>query len=142
MAFWDRWRAKKQELLSSVEFQARMALLEQAVQVRIYDHPRAIASKEAAGAVSVLLEAIKDVPAACVVIDSLAIVKYEQRGQSVVVTRTLTPFELRAVQRHQDLQQDPATFFNKLQDAVRLLDIESVHLERRDPPALAGGEVD
>jgi hypothetical protein len=67
-----------------------------------------------------LTRALAQVPAACITIGSLVILKYQVDGQPILHPRELTAREMRALERFPDLQKNPARFLESLADAVAI----------------------
>jgi hypothetical protein len=122
MGIFDRWRAKAKDALSAEEAVIRLAKVERAVELRLLDLEQAQVNDQESLAIARLIESLAEIPEACIVVGSLVLVKLQRSGQPVFLSRSLSPREMKALERFPELHKDPGRFFEALSLAVSELD--------------------
>jgi hypothetical protein len=101
-----------------------MAQVEQALQAHLLHKQQAEVGSREGETVANLVKALEGVPAACITVGALAILKFEVDGQPRFHARRLSAREMQALERFPDLHKHPEKFFESLADAVALPEIE------------------
>jgi hypothetical protein len=126
-SWWKQIFYRTQDAVSQEHVQKRLTKVERAIQTNYLDKPQAEANEHQADAVSSLVNALKEVPDACIQVGSLLMVKTTSAdGKSMVVARTLTAQELKLLEENQPMLRCPD----------RILE----WLNNRDRPLLGGVE--
>jgi hypothetical protein len=112
-------RAKAKKLLSSAEMQEQLALVEQTLQILIYEKKRAEVDGMLAKAFRDIVDGLADQSEACIRIGSLFIVKYQTRSGPVILTRTLSAIEIETLERYPGIQKTPSCALESLALAMR-----------------------
>ena len=89
----------------------RLQKLERAAEVTALDKPQAVANKDHATAIATLVKALDKSNQACVQAGNLLLLK---NGDDIIA-KTLSPAELRAVEKNQALLKQPQHLLHKLQ---------------------------
>jgi len=107
---------KTKDALTQDEVLERVKDAEEALKIKHLKKPQAEANKAQAEATSALIQALKDTPAACVQVGSLLLVKApNNKGDSGIFVRTLTPFELKELEENQSILGKPEQILDWLQ---------------------------
>jgi len=114
---------KSKEALSEPEVAVRLQKIERAIELKSLQESQAIVDKTEAEAVANLINSLSQIPNAITQIGSILIVKTtDQDGRVSLVTRTLTPIELIALEHEPQLMRNPVNIFtvlSKLQNTQR-----------------------
>jgi hypothetical protein len=108
--------------LNSSDVRARLASLEQILALYGIDDKQAQVNEKFAAVLSQLIDALKDIPDACITAGSTLVVKYESNGRSVIRNRNLTENEVRALRKYPEIQSDSRNVFNALALAVERME--------------------
>jgi hypothetical protein len=130
------WRKAKTFIVRSVtsdEVALRLAKVERAVELAQLDNRQAEVDGKEAEAVAQLLESLADIPQACMRVGSLLIVKFQDPSGPVVLARTLTQPEIRALNRFPEIQARPRDVMKSLDTAVAT-DLETASVEHASDP--------
>lgn len=119
-----RARAAARRAMSSDELADRLALLEQAVEVQLVGKHISGIDRQMAEAVSWLIQSLESVPTACVRLKSIVIVKYTLNEDAVVLARSLSAKEMRAIECYPEMTQKPERFLDSLALAVDRLEAD------------------
>jgi hypothetical protein len=117
-----RSKATIKDGLTSSEVKARLANLEQALVLYGIDDKQAQVDAKFANVISALIEALKDVPNACIRAGSTFIIKYDNNGCPVLQNRKLTEIEIRALERYPEIQNDPRNAIAAIAMAIEKLE--------------------
>ena len=108
-SFWQRLRAKAREPQTQEALYERMAKLERAAEVRLLALPESQANMQNAQGLTAVIQALEKESAAAIQLGPLLILKIPlPGGGSAVQCKTLTPSQLRVLERQPDLLRDPA----------------------------------
>lgn len=110
-SWWKRFWARTKDVTTQEEVAERLQKLERAAEVTMLDKPQAAANKDHATAIVTLIKALKDSNKACIQAGNILILK---DGDNIIV-RTLSPIELRAVEKNQALLKNPQQLLQQLQ---------------------------
>jgi len=107
-SWWKQIFYRTTDAVSQERVQKRLIKVEQAIQTTYLDKPQAEANAHQAGAVSSLVNALKDVPDACIQVGSLLVVKTTGvDDKPMVLARTLTAQELKLLEENQPMLRCP-----------------------------------
>lgn len=107
-SWWKQIFYRTKDAVSQERVQKRMTKVEQAIQTNYLDKPQAEANAHQAEAVSSLVNALKEVPDACIQVGSLLMVKTTGTdGKPMVLARTLTAQELKLLEENQPMLRCP-----------------------------------
>jgi hypothetical protein len=130
------WRKAKTLIIRGVtsdEVALRLAKVERAVELAQLDNRQAEVDGKEAEAVAQLLESLAEVPQACMRVGSLLIVKFQDPAGPVVLARTLTQTEIRALNKFPEIQARPRDVMKSLDTAVAT-DLEAASVEEATDP--------
>lgn len=125
-----RSKAKAQQLLVSDEMRTRLVKVERALELAALDLKQAQVDQGEAEAVALLLAEVRDVPRVCIRAGSVLLAKFTTNQGPVVVVRTLSQLEIRALERFPEIQKNPERMLEALATAVDSLETS--------PPEIAG----
>lgn len=117
-----RSKATAKNGLSSEALRSRLAKVERAVELQAIDVHQAQADKTASEAVAALLRELKDVPSACLRIQSILLVKFPGPEGPVLLARTMSQAEIIALDKFPEIQSRPDRALAALATAVQSLD--------------------
>jgi hypothetical protein len=127
-SWWKQIFYRTKDAVSQEGVQKRMTKVEQAIQTNYLDKPQAEANAHQAEAVSSLVNALKEVPDACIQVGSLLMVKTTGTdGKPMVLARTLTAQELKLLEENQPMLRCPdriLEWLNHNKDQLALSDGE------------------
>jgi hypothetical protein len=127
-SWWKQIFYRTKDAVSQERVQKRMTKVEQAIQTNYLDKPQAEANAHQAEAVSSLVNALKEVPDACIQVGSLLMVKITGAdGKPMVLARTLTAQELKLLEENQPMLRCPdriLEWLNHNKDQLALSDGE------------------
>jgi hypothetical protein len=106
-SFVRRSLAKIKIALTSDEVRDLIAKAERAVEVRYLDSEQADVDSKMAAAVSNIIAALADAPNACIQVGSILFIKYAGPQGSVVLSKSLTPREIKTLERFPGIQKEP-----------------------------------
>lgn len=128
-SWWKQILYRTKDAISQKGVQKRLTKVERAVQANYLDKPQAEANAHQAGAVSSLVNALKEVPDACIQVGSLLMVKTTGAdGKSMVLARTLTAEELKLLEENQPMLRCPdriLEWLNHKGNGVALNEVEA-----------------
>jgi hypothetical protein len=104
--------------LSSREISDQVAKVERALELIALDSRQAEVDRTAADAVSNLVATMAEIPTACVRVGSILLIKYVNSAGPVVLIRTLSPIEVRVLERYPELQMEPPKVLEGLSVAI------------------------
>lgn len=111
---WEQWR----RVLSRDEVADRLLKVERAVELTFLGAKQAEVDARQAQAFRDLVEALADVPRACVRIGSLLLTKFGLEDGPVVLARNLSPLEMIVLERYPEIQRNPEKALEMLATAV------------------------
>lgn len=115
-SWWKRIFWKTREALNHEEVRKRLEKAERAVEIATLDKPQADANKAQAEAAACVMDKLHDITAACLQFGSLLIIKTTKAsGESIMVSRTLTPVELKELEENQTLLGQPSQILEWLE---------------------------
>lgn len=107
-SWWKQIFYLTKDAVSQERVQKRMTKIEQAIQDQYLNKPQAEANAHQAEAVSSLVNALKEIPDACIQVGSLLVVKTTGAdGKPMVLARTLTAQELKLLEENQPMLRCP-----------------------------------
>lgn len=112
----SRVRRVKGDVTSEVR--NRQASLERVAMLYAVDEKQAQVDAKFAAVVGGLVDALKDVPNACIRAGATLLIKYEDGGRQFIQSRKLTDDEIRALERYPEIQNDPRRVLLALAMAV------------------------
>ena len=110
-SWWKRFWMRTKDAATQEEVTERLGKLERAAEVALLDKPQAEANKDHAIAIAALMEPLKKTDNACIQVGNILLVKIG----GDIIARTLTPIELRAMEKNQSLLKQPQELLGKLQ---------------------------
>lgn len=113
-----RAKAKLRPDLSSQEALILRAKLEQAAELIAIGERQAKVNQTSASAVSTVLASLNEIPAACVQVGTILIIKYTDNHGPVVLIRPLSALELKLLERFPGILQNPRNAIEMLATAV------------------------
>ena len=117
-SFFRRARAVATEAATSQELRERFIQLEHVIALNSLDSKQAAVNVGEAEAARKLIESIADVPQACLRLGSLLVVKYQDAGGPVLLTKNLSQPEMHALDRSPEILENPRQALDALADAV------------------------
>lgn len=117
-SFFRRASAKLADGITSEAVQQRLQMVEHAVQLQFMEKRQVEVDQGAAKALKDVIESLKDVPEAFIRIPGMIIIKYLGPQGAVIVTRTLSLIEIRALDMYPAIQTDPRQAVSALAIAV------------------------
>jgi hypothetical protein len=115
-SWWKRFWMQSREIATHEEIQNRLFKIERIAETRLLEKPQAEANKAHASAVATILKSLEHVNSACIQIGNILLVKFApNKTHASVMVRTLSPVEMRALEKNQTLLKDPATIIQKLE---------------------------
>jgi hypothetical protein len=129
-----RSRAKAKQVLTSPDLQARLIKIERAVELAGLELNQSEVDQREANAIASLLSELRDAPRACVRAGSVVVAKFTTLEGPVVVARTLSQIEIRALEHFPEVQRHPEKFLEALVFAVESLTTSVPELPDRDGP--------
>lgn len=119
-------KATKKHRLKSSDVKVALINLEKLLELYSLDDKQAQVDAKFADVFSRLIDALKDVPSACIRAGSTLILKYETDGHPVIQGRKLTPLEICALEMYPEIQREPSNTIAALAMAVEKIDDPSV----------------
>jgi hypothetical protein len=113
-----RYFASIRKGFSSAQVQERASKAERALELLTIDSKQAQVDGQAAAAVQSLVSSLSEIPTACVRVGSILLVKYTSIDGAVVLVRTLSQAEIRALERFPEIQRRPDKVLDALAFAV------------------------
>jgi Domain of unknown function (DUF5753)/Helix-turn-helix domain len=104
--------------ISSSVVQERTIKVERALELLTIDSKQAQVDGQAAAAVQNLVNSLSEVPTACVRVGSILLIKYTGVDGAVVLVRTLSQVEIRALERFPEIQRKPEKVLEALAFAL------------------------
>lgn len=124
-----RWsRAKFNGTLTSREAKDVFIKVQRALELSYLENQQAEVDSKAAKSVSSLVMSLNDIPNACIRAGSILLVKYSSPQGPVILTRILSPLEIKTLERLPGIQQDP----QKVLEYLALAQAESIESEPPD----------
>lgn len=124
-SFWRTARARLRAGVTHEEVTSRLAKVERALDLRFTETQQAQVDQVKAGAIGELIANLAEVRAACVLSGAIFLVKFpDAAGEPVILVRSLSAVELRALERHPGIQKNPARAFEDLAATVALITSE------------------
>jgi hypothetical protein len=117
-SFIRRSRAFLRGGLSSDEVRTRLIKIERALELATLDVRQADVNVKTASAVAGLLAALNTVDRAVMKVESILLLKYVTPQGPIVLTRTLSQIELRALEKYPEIQLNPEQALRALAAAV------------------------
>jgi ribosomal protein S13 len=111
---WARIRRR----LTSDDVKELAAKAERAATLRVLDSGQAEVDNRIADTLSKIVEALNDVPNACIRAGSFLLVKYPGSQGPVILGRNLSALEVRALERYPEIQRDPPKALESLALAI------------------------
>jgi len=113
-----RSKAAARRVLSSDELTSRLKKVERAIELASLDVRQAEVDSVEAQAVTRLIEALKEIPHACIRAGSVFVVKYEGSHGPVILARNLSPLEVHTLESFPEIQTNPRTALEALATAI------------------------
>ena len=113
-----RAKAVAREVATAQELRERLIQLERVIELNVLDSKQAAVNVREAQAARMLIDGIGDVPQACLRLGSVLVVKYQDAGGPVLLTRNLSQLEMHALDRFPEIQKNPRQVFDALATAV------------------------
>jgi hypothetical protein len=117
-SIWRRAKAVLKRGANSREVRDRLTKVERALELHHIDLKQAEFDSREAQAISVLLESLRDVSQACVRVGAILLIKYQARDGAVVLSRSMSQVEIRALERFPEIQINPQSVLACLATAV------------------------
>ncbi|MFD0742045.1 hypothetical protein ACFQ1L_09300 [Phytohabitans flavus] len=106
-SIWRRALATLRGRPSSSEVRDRLARVERALVLSSLEMKIADVDSKTASAVEQLIVSLTNVPEACLRVGSLLVIKYQDVSGPIIVARSLSVMEVRALERYPEIQTDP-----------------------------------
>lgn len=113
-SFFVKLRGLLSGAVSRRELRDRLAKLERGVELRLLDHVQAEVTDTTAKAFAAVKAELADIDVACIRIESLLVLKYPNAGHPILLVRTLSQPEIRALERYPELQMHPENLLEAL----------------------------
>jgi hypothetical protein len=113
-----RVKAAAMEAATSQELRERLIQLERLIELNAFDSKQAAVNVREAQAARMLIDAIADVPQACLRLGSVLVLKYQDAAGPVLLTRNLSQVEMHALERFPEIQKNPRQVLDALATAV------------------------
>lgn len=122
-SIWRRAKATRKSGRTSDELRQRLVKLERAIELRYVEARQAETDAKMSEAVDRLIKRLHDVPQACLRVGSILIVKYhdDRDGTPVLLTRSLSQLEIRALERYPEIQTKPRAALEALAAVIATL---------------------
>lgn len=108
--------------LTSEQVRQRLVKVERALELAGIEERQANVDIKTAEAVEKLLGGLEKVPQACMRVGSLLLVKYEDNQGPVLLVRSMSQLEIRALERYPEIQRHPRTAIEALATAMLSLE--------------------
>jgi cold shock CspA family protein len=128
-SIWRNAKAALKQGVTSEEVTSRLVKVERALELAMIDERQAEVDVKTAEAVEKLMSGLQDIPQACMRVGSLLLVKYQDQHGPVLLVRSMSQLEVRALERYPEIQQHPHTVIEAL--ATATLSLEPVVGEGR-----------
>jgi cell division septum initiation protein DivIVA len=122
-SFFRRAKAHVAAGLSSDAVTDRLTKVERAIELTVIDAKQADVDDKTAQAVQRLISSLADVPQACIRVGSILLVKYHNGYGPVILTRTLSQVEIRALERFPEIQTHPNLALTALATAIESMEV-------------------
>ena len=122
-----RAKAVAREAVTSQELTARLVTIERALELKYLGLNQAESDVREAEAASLLIGSLAEVQQACLRVGSLLVVKYQDAGGPVVLTRNLSQLELHALERFPEIQKNPRQTLDAIATAVALSHLDEIN---------------
>jgi hypothetical protein len=106
--------AKGASAFEKESIQQRLQSLERLIELWQIDQKQAQVDQQTADAVARVVSSLEAIPCACIRFGSLLIVKYEDNGRPILLSRQLSQPEIWAFERYPELQKKPENIFGAL----------------------------
>jgi hypothetical protein len=113
-----RAKAVAMEAATSEEMRERLIQLERLIELSVLESKQAAVNVREAQAARMLIDSIADVPQACLRLGSVLVVKYQDGGGPVLLSRNLSQLEMHALERFPEIQKNPRQVLDALAAAV------------------------
>ena len=113
-----RAKAVAMEAATSQELRERRIQLERLIELSVLDSKQAAVNVQQAQAARLLIDSIADVPQACLRMGSVLVLKYQDAGGPVLLTRNLSQLEMHTLERFPEIQKNPRQVLDALATAV------------------------
>lgn len=114
-SWWKRFVFKTKNAATHKEVTDRIKKVERATEIAVLDKPQAEANLCQAQAASALISSLSNTENACIQAGSLLVVKATNNNKSSIITRTLTPMELKHLEENQGVLRKPEEILDWLQ---------------------------
>lgn len=113
-----RAKAVAMEAATSEQLRERFIQLERIIELSLLESKQAAVDVQEAQAARMLIDSIANVPQACLRVGSVLVVKYQDAGGPVLLTRNLSKLEMHALERFPEIQKNPRQALDALATAV------------------------
>lgn len=117
-SWWRRASAKVKAIHDSEEIAERRVQMQRALDIALIEGRQAEVDVKAAEAAARLISSLENVAQGCLRAGSVLVVKYQGDDGPVVLSRTLSPQEIRAINRFPEIQTRPRHVIESLATAV------------------------
>lgn len=117
-SIYRRARSAVRRVFTSEELASRLVAVERALELRHLDGRQADVDSKEAGAVAQLLKSLEEIPEACLQVGSILLIKVADATGPVLLVRTLSPVEVRTLQRFPEIQMRPSEVLERLATAI------------------------
>ncbi|MCH8532960.1 MAG: hypothetical protein LAT65_19090 [Saccharospirillum sp.] len=115
-SWWKRFVFRTKDAVTNKEVTDRVKKGERAIEIAVLDKPQAEANLCQAQAASALISSLANTANACIQAGSLLVVKAtNNNNESSIITRTLTPMELKHLEENQAVLRKPEEILDWLQ---------------------------
>ena len=117
-SFFRRARVVSREPATAEELRERLIQLDRLIELKALDPKQAAVNVREEKAARMLIDAIADIPQACLRLGSVLVVKYQDAGGSVLLTRNLSQLEMHALERFPEILENPSQALEALAEAA------------------------
>jgi hypothetical protein len=121
-SIWRRAKAALRRGVTSDEVKNRLTKVERALELKSIDALQAEVDGKAVAAVVELVGSLQDVPQACIRVGSILLLKFSDEKGPVLMVRSLSQLEIRALERFPEIQTRPRIALEALATALATME--------------------
>ncbi|GAA4573852.1 hypothetical protein GCM10023176_39670 [Micromonospora coerulea] len=121
-SFWRQASAWMRKAVGSDEVKDRLIKVERAIELQHLDSKQADVDSKIGETVSQLIASLDEIPQACLRAGSILLIKYQDERGPVLLMRSLSQLEIRALERYPEIQMRPREALQALSAAVTSLE--------------------
>lgn len=121
-SFWRQASAWMRKAVGSDEVKDRLIKVERAIELQHLDSKQADVDSKIGETVGQLIASLDEIPQACLQAGSILLIKYHDGRGPVLLMRSLSQLEIRALERYPEIQMRPREALQALSAAVTSLE--------------------